>query len=283
LPAIEQPPAGVASATAVTATAEPEVVKPNVVRETSPRRKMAFIDRGQSPRWTAEIRPDRAATPLAAGSVGEAARPTLPAASATAERAPTVRQPAAEPAAVPSSPSPVIGIAPSAGVAGMKKTIVPPQTQAQPSVAGYLTETVRLLRAERSPTAALRFLDDHDGELAKSGFRHEALLLRVEILLALGRRGEVLRLLDGASLTDVAASGALLVTRGQLRAAANRCADGIGDFDLVLARSRQADRQALLGRALCRKQLGDSAGMRADIQRLRNEFPTEVIPRELEK
>jgi hypothetical protein len=149
-------------------------------------------------------------------------------------------------------------------------------------VAKFLTETMRLLRAEHSPAAALRFLDGHQDELAKGGFAHEALILRVEALMALGRRGETLRLLDGASLTDVAASPALLVTRGQLRAAANRCADGLGDFDLVLARSRQVDRQALVGRALCRKQLGDAAGARGDVQRLRRDFPGQALPTELE-
>jgi hypothetical protein len=155
--------------------------------------------------------------------------------------------------------------------------LAPPQAAKQ-SAGQHLTEAIRLLRVEHSPAAVLRYLDARDGELAKGGFEHEALILRVEALLALGRRGEVLRLLDGASLTDVAASRTLLVTRGQLRAAANRCGEGVGDFDLVLARSRQVDRQALIGRALCRKQLGDSAGMRTDVQRLRSEFPTEALP-----
>jgi hypothetical protein len=161
--------------------------------------------------------------------------------------------------------------------------MLPHQAPAQPGVARHLTEAIRLLRAEHSPRAALQLLADHDGELTKAGFEHEAMLLRVEALLALGRRGEVLRLLDGASLTDVAASRTLLVTRGQLRAAANRCSEGLGDFDLVLARSKQVDRQALIGRALCRKQLGDFAGMRADVQRMHDEFPNDVLPDELEK
>lgn len=161
-------------------------------------------------------------------------------------------------------------------------TLVSPQAHAKQGAGQHLTEAIRLLRVEHSPAAALRYLDAHDGELAKGDFEHEALILRVEALLALGRRGEVLRLLDSASLTDVAASRALLVTRGQLRAAANRCSEGVGDFDLVLARSRQVDRQALIGRALCRKQLGDHAGMRTDVQRLRSAFPTEALPAGLE-
>lgn len=153
--------------------------------------------------------------------------------------------------------------------------------QARDGVASTLTQVIRSLRVEHAPRTALRLLDRHDRELAEGGFAHEALLLRVEALLALGHRAELLRLLDGASLTDVAASRTLLVTRGELRAAANRCAEGIGDFDLVLARSRQADRQALIGRARCRKHLGDVAGMRADLERLRKEFPDQALPAEL--
>jgi hypothetical protein len=145
----------------------------------------------------------------------------------------------------------------------------------------YLAETTRLLRTEHAPAAALRTLDQHRAELAQAGFDHEALILRVEALLALNRRAEVLRFLDGAALADVAASRALLVTRGQLRAAAHRCADAMGDFELVLARSRQVDRQALEGRAICRKNLGDLDGSRADGQRLRNLFPNQPLPAEL--
>jgi hypothetical protein len=60
-----------------------------------------------------------------------------------------------------------------------------------------------------------------------------------EAMLALGQRTSVLHLLDRIFLTDVAASRGLLITRGKLRPAANRCAEGIGDFDLVLTEARR--------------------------------------------
>ena len=188
------------------------------------------------------------------------------------------------PVATAPSPSPVPSVANVVPVPAPDPTIpaaTSPKAQGRQGAGKYLTEAIHALRAERAPASALRLLDSHDGELSKGGFGHEALILRVESLLALGRHAEVLRLLDGTPLTDVTASRALLVTRGELRAAANRCAQGIGDFDLVLARSRQTDRQALIGRALCRKQLGDAAGMRADIERLRQEFPSQALPGEL--
>jgi len=149
--------------------------------------------------------------------------------------------------------------------------------------AKVLSEAIHALRVEHSPGTALFLLDRHGTQLGKSAFAHEALLLRVEAMLALGRKGEVLRLLDGAALTDVAASRSLLVTRGELRASANRCADALGDFNLVLARSKQADRQALLGRSVCRKKLGDSAGAQTDIERYRREFATDPRLSDLER
>jgi len=151
-------------------------------------------------------------------------------------------------------------------------------SSAAPHAAVYLKAIVQALRIDHSPSQALALLDRHAGELAGNAFAEEALLLRVEAMLALGQRSAVLRLLDGMSLTDVAASRSLLVIRGQLRVAANRCADGIGDFDLVLAEAQRPPKQALLGRALCKQKLGDTAGARADFDRYRREFPGAPLP-----
>ena len=158
-----------------------------------------------------------------------------------------------------------------------------PETSSAQGAAKCLSEAIRALRVEHSPGSALLLLDRQATLLSKSAFAHEALLLRVEAMLALGLKREVLSLLDSAALTDVAASRSLLVTRGELRASANRCADGLADFDRVLSRSMQADKQALFGRALCRQKLGDGAGARADVERYRREFPSDPRLRDLEK
>ena len=172
------------------------------------------------------------------------------------------------------------------GLASPAKVIPDKDTHAAPEAvqgtAKVLSEAIHALRIEHSPGTALFLLDRHATQLGKSAFAHEAMLLRVEAMLALGRKAEVLRMLDGAVLTDVAASRSLLVTRGELRAAANRCADGLGDFDRVLDGSKQADRQALYGRALCRKKLGDTAGAQADVERYRREFPSDSRLHDLE-
>ena len=259
----------------------PAVVRPSEVRAPSPARKVTLVEGSERLRRPTPPQPN-SAVPSVPASVPDFSNhaPSAMVTNAPAEFAPS---PWPSPPVV-AAPSPVPSVANVSPVPAPEPTIpatTSPKAQGRPGAGKYLTEAIHALRAERAPALALRLLDSHDGELAKGGFGHEALILRVEALLALGRRAEVLRLLDGTSLTDVTASRSLLVTRGELRAAANRCAQGIGDFDLVLARSRQTDRQALIGRALCHKQLGDAAGMRADIERLRREFPGQALPGEL--
>jgi hypothetical protein len=117
----------------------------------------------------------------------------------------------------------------------------------------YLSAAIHALRVEHSPTTALALLDRHAGDLEKSSVSHEALLLRVEAMLKLERQTEVLKLLDAAPMAGVAASRALLLTRGELRAAANRCAEAISDFDLVLVHTQGRNKRALAGRAKCQK------------------------------
>jgi hypothetical protein len=260
-----------------TATA-PGLAPVSTRRASSPPRELAMVELDE--RLSAAPPPGNAALPTVplpqvTSTPPEAmGKPSIPEVIPSPSPTPTTA-----PAVVPSSPPSVAGVAPNPVPASTSTATAP-----SPQGAGkYLAETIHWLRKEHAPASALRLLDRHEAELIKAGFGHETLILRVEALVALGRRSEVLRLLDAASLTHVAASRALLVTRGELRAAANRCAEGLGDFELVLARSQQVDRQALTGRALCRKRLGDLAGAGADIQRLREEFPNERLPGELEK
>jgi hypothetical protein len=200
----------------------------------------------------------------------------LPTSDTVAKPAPALAPPAV-PATVGAGSAPILGSA--AGTVeqpGRTSGVSPQATQ-------YLTEVVRSLRVERSPEEALRLLDRYARELAGNSFSREALLLRVEAMLALGRRGEVLRLLDGSASGEVSESQPLLLTRGQLRAEANRCAESVRDFSLVLTEVRRPPKAALLGRALCRKQLGDHDGALVDVERYRREFPgdpavDEVVP-----
>lgn len=178
------------------------------------------------------------------------------------------------------TPPPTYGLPPSAPRVAMldppRPAPTPPTPQpAKPldetEVSKLLAEAIRLVRADGQPQAALALLDRQATRVNQSPYRHEALLIRVEALLALKRDVELLRLLDGTPLADVAASRTLLATRGRLRAAAQRCAEAVADFDRVLAEPGRKDRQALLGRALCRETLGDAEGAKADRERYRQE------------
>jgi len=162
----------------------------------------------------------------------------------------------------------------------------PTATWARAEVQGsarYLGEAVRALRVERSPRTALAILDRHAEELARDAFANETISLRVEARLALHEPKEALRLLDEVALGDAATSRALLVARGRLRAAANRCTESIADFERVLASAGKPSKQALEGHALCKKALGDEAGARADLERYRREFPGDPNLSELEE
>jgi hypothetical protein len=146
-----------------------------------------------------------------------------------------------------------------------------------------LAQALHSLRAKHAPSAALALLDLHAAELRESAFVHEAMLLRVEALLSLKRSGEALDLLEGKALANVAASRTLLLTRAELRAAAGRCADGLTDFNLLLARAQQPDEPALYGRAVCRSRTGDKPGAQADFELYQRQFPSGAHIREVEK
>jgi hypothetical protein len=128
------------------------------------------------------------------------------------------------------------------------------------SSAKPLADAIRALRTEHAPVHALALLDEHRAELARGSFGHEALLVRVEALLALHREAEVLMLLDATALADVAASRSLRITRAELRAAAGRCAEALEDFELVLTRT--ADARAVRGRDACRKRVAGQGNPR---------------------
>ena len=152
-----------------------------------------------------------------------------------------------------------------------------------PSQSGLVAEdrfaaAVASLRVRHAPEETLRLLDRYGDDLDRDGLAPEALTLRVEALLTLGRLADVLHLLDRSSSVALASTRALLVTRGLLRSEAHRCREAIGDFDLALTLAKRASREALIGRALCRGQLGDNEGLQADIARLQREFPHQSLP-----
>jgi hypothetical protein len=121
-------------------------------------------------------------------------------------------------------------------------------------------------------TAALAGLEGHDGALAlrhldqyrrrfpAGVLRPEADRARVEALLALGRRGEALAVLETTALSP----GQRLL-RAELRADSD-CARALSDFDALLTTTLPPalHERALRGRALCHAKRGDGIAARAD-------------------
>jgi hypothetical protein len=196
-----------------------------------------------------------------------------------------VERPAEEP--VPEFPAelpptePVVGppvavVAPAAGPQAIAAVSAParesqaraPERRAAEESVGaeLIANAFRDLRSRGDASAALKSLDEYDRRFPGGVLRSESRVARVEALLTLDRRKEALLLLDsgGGVLTrDVR------VTRGELRAGSNRCADAVRDFDAVLA-ARDGDAaggRALYGRAGCRVRSGDVQAARRDLVR----------------
>jgi hypothetical protein len=201
-------------------------------------------------------------------------KPSDVAPKATSKAMPVSTQPAAPGNVLP--PKVTSETLPSSAPSTVPVKPLPPKAAIQdegPDGSRWLAEAIHSLRQDHAPELALGILDKHAQELSRGGMSHETTLVRVEALLKLHRTAEVLRLLDAAPLADAKAARSLLLTRAELRATAGRCADGLGDFDLVLTRARQPDERALYGRAVCRQRTGNVAGARRDFEQYQQKFP----------
>ncbi|HET6281329.1 MAG TPA: hypothetical protein VFH73_10190 [Polyangia bacterium] len=138
-----------------------------------------------------------------------------------------------------------------------------------------IATALRRLRTDDDPRGALATLDEHGARFPAGSLKREATLARVETLLALDRRGDALRVLDGEAIGDLPRARAVRATRGELRAELGRCADALKDFDGLLSsnhRDEYAER-ALYGRAACRARGGDAARVRADLTLYQTLYP----------
>jgi TolA-binding protein len=122
--------------------------------------------------------------------------------------------------------------------------------------------------------AALQALDDYDAHFAAGTLAPEARRARVEALLLRGDRAAALALLDGGSFGEHLPA-ALSVVRGELRAAAGRCGEALGDFS---AASQSADpsieERALYGAAVCHARVGLADESKAELEQYLKQFPT---------
>jgi hypothetical protein len=150
-----------------------------------------------------------------------------------------------------------------------------------------ISRAMTTLRDSHQAQEALALLGEHARQFPNGVFRSEAHLLRVEALLALGRKNEALVLLDRAALASAPNRDEQLVLRGELRSTKDRWVEAKEDFDAVLgrhavdvetfqaapAKARGLHERALWGRAAARSRLGDEAGARADLMLYLGLFP----------
>jgi TolA-binding protein len=145
-----------------------------------------------------------------------------------------------------------------------------------------LGQAVRMLRDGHDARTALALLAEHAERFPKGALAAEGTIVRIEALLALGRRDEALSVLDTAPLASLPNGDEQLVVRGELRAANRRWREAKQDFDEALkapglsatsAKVRNIQERALWGRAFARSRLGDQDGARTDLDLYLRHFP----------
>jgi tetratricopeptide (TPR) repeat protein len=166
-------------------------------------------------------------------------------------------------AAVPTderAPSP--GAEPTSAAGGTPARIEGPLV----GESALLGEALRALNLRRDALASLHALDAYDARYPAGVLRREALVARIDALLALGRRTEALQLLEKAGdLTALPKARELEVLRGELRAQGGNCAGAGSDFDAALDERGPLAERALWGLAAC--------GSRPHLERYLREYP----------
>jgi hypothetical protein len=157
--------------------------------------------------------------------------------------------------------------------------VVPSAIAAEQALLG---QAIKSLRDARDPRMALTLLTQHAERFPRGELASEATMVRIEALLALGRRDEALELLDRLPLASLPNRHEQLVVRGELRASHGRWPEARQDFDEAIrtrdlstanARIRALQERALWGRASARSRLGDQDGARADLLLYLRHFP----------
>jgi hypothetical protein len=140
-----------------------------------------------------------------------------------------------------------------------------------------MTKAARALYADHDPLTALATLEPYLYLHPGGSLRPEMLLEAVQANLDLDRTPEALGLLDGMATQDfrgIPRASELRLLRAELLARSHRCREALPVFEQSLAAAQPLQRErALYGRAVCRAELGDLAGSRADLRAYVQQYP----------
>ncbi len=146
---------------------------------------------------------------------------------------------------------------------------------APPGETRRLAQAFHALRVDGDAAAALEALDRYAQHFPNGTLAPEARVARVEALLALGRTGDALPLLLAMRDRATGLTRDVQITRAELLAEKDRCAEAMPDFDdLVQADARDAvGERALYGRAACHLRGGRTPAARRDLDRYLSVYP----------
>ncbi len=154
---------------------------------------------------------------LAAAAVVVSGRMTPTVASALAPSSTAPQPVVTRPVATPLAPSATASVAPEIG----EKPAHAPQPRASSSVleleSQALASAVAALRRDRNPDRALALLDEYRAAFPRGALSLEASLVRVDALMALGRRREALAVLERLPVDKMPRGGELRKLRDNLR------------------------------------------------------------------
>jgi hypothetical protein len=204
-----------------------------------------------------------------------------PVPSAAAPLAPSVQPRRAIRVSSPTPPAEILPTAPAVRVPAPVAPSASPESRLA-AESKLLEPAIFALRRERDAARALTLLGRYEAEYPHGVLSLEARVLRVDALLALGRRSEVLAALDVMPLDRVGRGTELRLVRAELRAGSD-CRSALSDFDRVLASGAtgSVEERALRGRALCRSSTGDADGASRDRERYLGKYPAGRFAAEL--
>ena len=124
--------------------------------------------------------------------------------------------------------------------------------------AALVVDALHELREEKSPRAALDSLDEHTKRFPRGRLMHEAAVVRLEALTAMGEREKALAALEGGLPALAPLGRSALILRGELRAGAGRLEGARDDFEAAWAFGGKDDlaARALFGLARVQLSLG---------------------------